>query len=283
MPPSSFATFPPVAASCTSRAGASASFEPVSQSADVSTEHMQLVAQLENDYWHDRFAQAVYYVQGRGYDQYQPAYQLGLSYALQYMDGRFEDFARELEASWLDERAGSLLPWREVEGAVRDGWEHAHLRMEKLQLLQPEKLSGNAAVQVLQRWMKSAAQALAQIQDMRNVPMHDFEEQVLDRHIQLIETSMAELQPFVDQAASETSWVEQLTAHWHQVKRRFSSLTTTQAFDLCERAEQRLLAAYERALKTHLPWAAKAVLKRHKKELALNLDKLVWVRDNWIP
>ena len=45
---------------------------------------MKLVVGQENAYWAVQFTEEPYYVAGRGYDQYQPAYALGWRTALEY-------------------------------------------------------------------------------------------------------------------------------------------------------------------------------------------------------
>ncbi|HEY4664695.1 MAG TPA: hypothetical protein VIG85_06900 [Comamonas sp.] len=255
-------------------------------SALTSDIHMRLVSELENDYWHAHFSRESYYVQGRGYDQYQPAYQLGWKYALQHPDASFQDFAQEMESDWIHQRSSSLLPWREVEGAVRQAWEHANVQMHKLQHAVPTVLQGREMELVLQPLYKGCVRLLAEMQCMRVAPMHDFAGQVLDRHMHLIQHFMAELDPFVGDdariASSGAPWPRKLTSRWFKFQPNFSDCASTEVFDQCELRERRLLSAYQRAQHKNLPADVKDIVQRHAKQLSMNLDKLIWVRKNWM-
>ena len=247
---------------------------------------MRMVSELEDHYWQTHFSREPYYVQGRGYDQYQPAYQLGWKSALEHPDASFKDFAQELEADWIRQRASSLLPWREVEVAVKDAWEHANAQMQKLQYSLPVMLHGRDMAVVLHPLYRGCAQLLDEMQRMRRAPMHDFAGQVLDRHIQMLDNFMSQLGPYVEadvrKVPGSAVWPRKLTLLWLKFNADFADWTFTDVFDLCESRERSLLAVYQRAQRKNLSTEVQEIVAQQAKQLSMNLDKLVWVRHNWM-
>ncbi|HET7126138.1 MAG TPA: hypothetical protein VFI26_03435 [Lysobacter sp.] len=74
------------------------------------------------NHFHETYAKAPYYVSGREWNDYRPAYQYGYDTYGQYRGQRFEDVQDQLERDWTNARGESRLAWNEAKGAVRDGW-----------------------------------------------------------------------------------------------------------------------------------------------------------------
>ena len=74
------------------------------------------------NHFHETYAQAPYYVSGREWNDYRPAYQYGYDTYGQYRGQRFDDVQDKLERDWANARGDSRLEWNEAKGAVRDGW-----------------------------------------------------------------------------------------------------------------------------------------------------------------
>lgn len=93
----------------------------------------------EDLFWHEHYLSEPYFVAGRGYDQYQPAYALGWQAAQRQATQpqasasqevcRREFAARESELCerWSREHAASFLTWPQARLAVRAAWERARL------------------------------------------------------------------------------------------------------------------------------------------------------------
>jgi hypothetical protein len=98
----------------------------------------------EDRFWHEHYLAEPYFVAGRGYDQYQPAYALGWQAAqrLPAHPGaaaspeacRQEFAARESElcARWSREHAASLLSWPQARLAVMAAWDRARLPRKRV-------------------------------------------------------------------------------------------------------------------------------------------------------
>lgn len=79
----------------------------------------------ETNFWHRQYRFEPYFVAGRSFDQYCPAYQLGWQLA-QSPEGSCVDFDamdRELNLRWTAINGSSLLNWSQVRLAAKAAWE----------------------------------------------------------------------------------------------------------------------------------------------------------------
>jgi hypothetical protein len=77
-----------------------------------------------NSYWADNYSNADYYVAGRTWNDYEPAYKLGYDSFDKYRGRTYSEAETELERDWDKLKGKSSLAWNEARGAVRDGWHH---------------------------------------------------------------------------------------------------------------------------------------------------------------
>lgn len=249
--------------------------------------HMRMVEEQEDAYWRVQFSREDYYVPGRGYDQYQPAYAMGCTKALQHPGADFQDLEQQMEAQWVHKCGSSLLPWREVRPAIQAAWEHT-----SVQLLQIEQPTVTLAVQrdlsgAIRPLYRSCLALADDLQRLGAVPMSDFAQQVLQRHTHMLRTFAAALQKNMLQEHRPTTtpvflhWSSRIQGHWVQFRSRMAEWEPAQVFELCEMRERVLLSAYQRTLRKSLPAEALELLRRQKQQLAVNMDKLNWVRHNW--
>lgn len=260
--------------------------QPAIDASAVTTDlHMRMVSEQEDAYWHMQFAQEPYYVAGRGYDQYKPAYEMGWNAALQHPDAGFADFAQELELQWSLQVTSSLLPWREVHQAVKDAWVHASAQMHKMQSILPTVVPGPDVATVLTPLHKECQTLLRELLNMRSVAMDDFAQQVIGRHIHLLQRFIQVLGSLCDSNGVSLSmlsqWPQRLHVRWMKFRSSLSGWAPAEVFEVCEQRERRLLFAYQRALRKNLPRDVKNLLEQQAKVLQLNLEKLSWVRHNW--
>ena len=250
---------------------------------------MRMVAEQENAYWHESFAQEPYYVAGRGYDQYQPAYELGWSAALQHPDADFADFSSELESQWNVRSSTSLLPWREVHLAAQAAWQHASDAMHDFQQSTPVILhSPRVASAVLPLHQKSEM-LVNELARMRSsaMPMNDFAQQVLDRYIFMLKNLAQGLKPLFNVKELESGlglgeeWALRMQAQWVRWRDKLFDWSAVQVFEACEQRGRGLLFAYQRVLRKKLPEAIKELLEQQVRMLQSGVEQLSWVRRNW--
>ena len=261
----------------------------ISSSEDLGTSsadiHMRLVSEIEERYWRTEFSSQSFYVTGRGYDQYQPALELGYTGALQNPDGRFEDFATMLHLRWLTDSGNSLLPWAEVEAAVKAAWLHARTQMQALQQRQPITLCDERPVVVLHTLHLKCNKTGAMLQTLSAMPLNDFVKQVIDRHVDLMQEFADGLYAlygsYPHDLPKSSSWLEMLHRQWSHWKLRLIKLSPEDFLALCEQREAQLLKAYQDCLGKQLPPHVQEVLQVHLKQLDNHLQKLRWVQRNW--
>ena len=95
-----------------------------SGSVDLSKLGSWPMPEAEEAFWHVQYQREPYFVTGRGFDQYRPAYLLG-SYAATYQIAprqKFEGLEDELRQQWLQVHGSSLLSWEQVRDAVAASW-----------------------------------------------------------------------------------------------------------------------------------------------------------------
>lgn len=228
----------------------------------------------QDEFWHDHYHLEAYYVSGRGYDQYRPAYELGWRAALQY-PGDFASVMPVLEAQWQRDRGTSLLDWRQVSGAVKAAWErmrHAGptVGLSHLQLL--------AMLQALQRLNLQTARCLRLAVEKAPAGLL---QQMLERHMQAFEAASAELQhefalPALDRNGRRLS--ARLQQGWESVKALMAQPTMPRLMDASEDAERMLLLAYRGALRESLPQATRTVLQRQAMAVQRGIEALHWLR-----
>lgn len=75
----------------------------------------------EERYWRQHFADEPYVEAGRSYEDYGPAYSLGMSGRQSY-GGSFDDAQERLSQQWAGQRGGSSLSWLQAREPSRAAW-----------------------------------------------------------------------------------------------------------------------------------------------------------------
>jgi uncharacterized protein (TIGR02284 family) len=82
----------------------------------------------EEDHWRENYTREPYYEQGRSYDDYGPAYRLGVSGRTKY-EGDWDAAESKLASDWDTHRGSSSLDWDRARPASRAAWERVDTRM----------------------------------------------------------------------------------------------------------------------------------------------------------
>jgi len=75
----------------------------------------------EERYWREHFADEPYVEAGRSFEDYGPAYTLGMSGRQSY-GGSFDDAQERLSQQWAGQRGGSSLSWQQAREPSRAAW-----------------------------------------------------------------------------------------------------------------------------------------------------------------
>ncbi len=76
----------------------------------------------EEAHWRDNYTREPYYEQGRNFDDYAPAYSLGVTGRTRHQGG-WDSAEPQLAADWESARGGSTLSWPQAQQASRAAWE----------------------------------------------------------------------------------------------------------------------------------------------------------------
>ena len=77
---------------------------------------------LEDAYWRDNYTKEPYYVEGRSYDDYAPAYRTGYEARTRYAGRSFDAIESDLERDYYANRGNSRLEWQDARDATRAAW-----------------------------------------------------------------------------------------------------------------------------------------------------------------
>lgn len=79
----------------------------------------------EDAYWRENYSGRPYVSQGSTYDDYGPAYGLGVDGVSRHPGRSFDDAEPELSRQWSARSGTSTLRWDNAREAARDGWNRA--------------------------------------------------------------------------------------------------------------------------------------------------------------
>jgi uncharacterized protein (TIGR02284 family) len=77
----------------------------------------------EEAHWRENYNREPYYEQGRSFDDYAPAYRLGLTGRTRYENDDWDAAEPRLASEWESARGGSNLSWDQAQPASRAAWE----------------------------------------------------------------------------------------------------------------------------------------------------------------
>ena len=76
----------------------------------------------EDAYWKDNYNKEPYYVEGRTYDDYAPAYRTGYEARTRYAGRSYSDIESDLERDYYANRGNGRLEWHDARDATRAAW-----------------------------------------------------------------------------------------------------------------------------------------------------------------
>lgn len=242
-------------------------------------------AAQEDAFWHNAYVRESYYVAGRSYDQYRPAYALGWQAAFDFSSPRFEAVEQELERRWEAHDTSSLLDWAQVRGAVLAAWTRGRACLQRgAPALDQARL--DALLRPLRRAHQQAAQDLLLMLRTAEPPPTEFVRQVVDRHIGLLQELGAELPEDLSAGSDWTGPFVRIgmTLHsgWMQVRTFLWEVDTHRVLQLCDERELALLEMYRRLLQAPLSPELSSLLQRQEHRLQMHHARLEWVKLHWM-
>jgi len=252
----------------------------------------------EEAYWRENYLREPYYEKGRSFDDYAPAYRLGLTGRTRY-EGDWESAEPRLASEWEANRAGSSLDWKRAQPASRAAWE----RVDASRLLMTDGMrAGGAAAAV--GAAQSAGNESGDRDDVIDV-LQDLAECCKDGEYGFRacaeQAKRADLKSLFLQRADDCRGAAQelneqirslggkATEHgsaagaihrgWVSVKSALSAYDDKAVLEECERGEDNAKARYAAALKKPLPAGVKLIVERQMQGVQRNHDQIKMLRD----
>lgn len=244
--------------------------------------------------WRDRHTLEPYYEMGRPFDDYAPAYRLGVEGRRDY-PGSFEEAEMRLADRWDTYRGRSTLDWPQARQASRAAWNRAHDQVSAYETAASRSdtsLSNADAAGVAddEEIVDTLNDLLESCRDgeygFRECAEHARSEDIkvlLHRHSGECRAAGLELQTLIRQLGGKPddggSMAGALHRGWVSVRATLSAYSDQAMLNECERGEDAAVARYRKALKQNLPSSIRAMVERQARGAQRNHDQVKALRD----
>lgn len=247
----------------------------------------------EEAYWRDNYNREPYYEAGRVFDDYAPAYRLGL-YGRTSYEGNFEDMESRLASDWDSRRESSTLTWLQARSASRAAWDRVARQSGSYGGMQGTSANtlnevnnvtadNDEVIDVLNELLESCRDGEYGFTTSAEHATSEDLKTTLVRHAQECRTAGQELQTLIRQLGGEPddggSISGALHRGWVSVRGTLSGYSDEAMLDECERGEDSAVARYRKALKENLPSAIRGVVERQAQGAQKNHDQIKAMRD----
>ena len=245
----------------------------------------------EDAYWRETYHREPYYVGGRTYDHYRPAYELGWSSVGRY-EGDFDAIEPRLADDWRARHATEGLAWTDVRPATRAAWERASgLRSDASYPADPQAPMDVAdtddVVDVLNDLLESARDGEYGFHACAEHAESGELKGIFQRHSRECAAAAVELEHEIRRLggdpASGGTVAGALHRGWVSVKTALSTQDDKAVLQECERGEDAAVARYRKALKASLPADIRTLVERQAQGAQRNHDEVRALRDNFSP
>ncbi len=244
----------------------------------------------EEAYWRDNYSREPYYKSGSSYDDYAPAYRMGVRGVNEY-GGSFDDREDRLAAEWASQRDASSLDWAEARMATRAAWARASDR-ERVYPGDPDPLYATAdndvmgnddVIDVLNDLLECCRDGeYGYRQCAEHMKAADLKA-VMMRHADHCAAGAAELHEQIVQMGGKPDSGGSVTGAMHRgwvsVRATLAGHSDQAMLDECERGEDTALARYRKALKRNLPAPIRAMVEEQQQGAQRNHDQIKALRD----
>ena len=245
---------------------------------------------VEEAYWRDNYSREPYYESGRKFDEYAPAYRLGVTGRTRYAD--WNQAETSMASEWETARGGSSLSWPQAKNASRAAWNRVDTTLRTggaAAAVGAAQSAGNMsgdtgdvidALQDLTECCKDGEYGFRACAEQAKRP--DLKSMFLQR----ADDCRGAAQELNEQIRSLGGTPEEhgsaagaLHRGWVAVKATLSTYDDKAVLEECERGEDNAKARYAKAMKQPLPAAIKLVVERQVQGLQRNHDQIKKLRD----
>lgn len=244
----------------------------------------------EDAYWRETYNREPYYVEGRTYDHYRPAYELGWSSVGRY-EGDFDAVEPRLADDWRARHATDGLAWTDVRPATRAAWDRASgvaATGSSFTNDRPMDVTDNDdVVDVLNDLLESSRDGEYGFHACAEHAESGELKGIFQRHSRECAAAAVELEHEIRRLggdpASGGTVSGALHRGWVSVKTALSTSDDKAVLEECERGEDAAVARYRKALKANLPADVRALLERQSQGAQRNHDEVRALRDGFSP
>lgn len=247
----------------------------------------------EEAYWRENYLNEPYYEAGRSYDDYAPAYRLGL-YGRTSYEGDFDAAESRLASDWDTRRESSTLPWVQAKSASRAAWDRVAAQSGSYGGMQGTATNSlrdgvsipaddDEVIDVINDLLESCRDGEYGFRTSADHATSVDLKSTLVRHSEECRTAGQELQTLIRQLGGDPdeggSVSGALHRGWVSVRGTLSGYSDEAMLDECERGEDAAVARYRKALKANLPGAIRSVVERQAEGAQRNHDQVKTMRD----
>lgn len=227
----------------------------------------------EEAYWQDNYMREPYYESGRTFDDYGPAYRLGLTGRSRY-EGDFVTHESKLAAEWDAAHHASRLAWPQARHASRAAWE----RLDRTTAMERDDvistLTGLAECAKDGEFGFRASASQVQREDLKSIFARRAEE-----CRGAAEELHGEIRRLGGTPGDGGTASGALHRGWVAVKAKLGTLDDHDVLADCERGEDAAVICYRDAFRQPLPADIKLVVQRQFQGAARNHDQIKRLRD----
>jgi uncharacterized protein (TIGR02284 family) len=239
----------------------------------------------EESYWRDNYDKAPYYEPGRTFDDYGPAYRLGLTGRTRYEED-WEVAEPRLASEWETARAGSALSWPQAQHASRAAWDRVDsYRNEAGNDSRSGRMDNSDVIEILDDLAETskdgeygfrACAEQAERQDLKTLFLQRADD--CRGAAQELYTQIRSLGGTPDEGGTAGGAMHR---GWVAVKSALTTYDDKAVLEECERGEDHALGQYRKALKENLPAGIKQILERQMQGVQRNHDQIKTLRDQF--
>jgi len=263
----------------------------------------------EEAYWRDNYSKEPYYEQGRGYDDYSPAYRLGLSGRQRYPEDQWTSVEPRLGSEWDDTRGNSTLNWDRARPASEAGWRRADEQYRSYgsgasggQRSTPSAMGTAGAVGAMQTAGNNdgdRGDVVDLLKDLvecckdgeygfRECAEQAKDEQLRSTFLQRADDCRRGAQELNDCIRQYGGSIEDggsamgaMHRGWVSIKSKLTTYDDKAILEEAERGEDNAKARYTKALQKNLPADVRQVVERQMQGVQRNHDQVKMLRDQF--
>jgi uncharacterized protein (TIGR02284 family) len=225
----------------------------------------------EEAFWRENYTREPYYEQGRSFDDYGPAYRLGLTGRTRYEDD-WTTVEPRLATEWNSTRGSSSLEWQQARPASRAAWDRVNTTYGSGTGTGVAGAVGG--VQTMGDNSGDNADVIDVLNDLKSLFL-----QRADDCRAGAQELQAQIRSLGGRAEDSGSTAGALHRGWVSVKATLSSYDDKAVLEEAERGEDNALARYRKALGKRLPAGVKLIVERQLQGVQRNHDQIKMLRD----